>query len=562
MLEHLHIRHFAIIDETEVELGTGMTALTGETGAGKSILLDALGMVTGERASIDNIQQGQERAEVTASFDTDNLKSVNEWLKQNDLDDNDSCVLRRIINRKGKTRSSINGTPVSLQTLKTLGQQLLSIHGQNQHQQLTSAADQRALLDQFTQSPLIKQVAESYDAWQAAQAKLEEHQQSAQARQHRLDLVQFQLQEFDALDSGGVSHSDIEAEHRWLANAERLIQLGETACTALSSNESSNSTANTAADEQVANAIVALNELVNIDERVQEALDLVESAHIQISEASMLVRNHISAMEHDGNRLQWLDERLSVLHKLSKKHLVELSELDAVEQTLRDEYDLLSSPAMQPDALQAEADALKLVYQAQAVKLSKLRQRTAKKLSKTITESMQQLAMEGGVFEITVTADKTAYSRHGQDHIVFNVSPNPGVNPAPLSKVASGGELSRISLCIQLAVIDTQPVQTLIFDEVDAGIGGAVAQTVGHRLRQVGNVAQVLCVTHLPQVASQAHQHLLVSKQVVKGKTSTALTTLTKKQTEDEIARMLGGAKLTKKSRQHAKEMLESAGTA
>ncbi len=551
MLNHIHIRHFAIIDQTELELHAGMTALTGETGAGKSILLDALGQVLGGRSSSDNIQQGADRAEISASFDIDKLPAVKQWLAEHDLDDNDECLLRRILTRSGKNRSTINGRPVSNQLQKELGNQLLSIHGQNEHQQLAKPAAQRKLLDDFSQSPLPDQVAQAYDAWYKANEQLLSATDDTQSTQNRIDLLQFQLQEFDALDIGGISIGDIESEHRWLASADKLMQLSDSAIQALD--------ADSGATTSLASAIAPLSELVAIDERMQEALDLIESAEIQTQEAASLLRNHASSMEHDGNRLSWLDEKLSTLHRLAKKHHVTINELDAVEAKLRDELDSLNAPEQHIELLGKEVDALAQVYKDLCVKLSRLRKRQAKKLSETITASMQTLAMEGGVLQIDVTTDKSFVQRHGQDLITFKVSPNPGIKPGPLAKVASGGELSRISLCIQLATIESHAVNTLIFDEVDTGIGGAVAETVGRLLREVGSHVQVLCVTHLPQVAAQAHNHMQVSKKVVKGMTKTQLRTLNKKETRDEIARMLGGAKVTKKTQQHAQEMLDSA---
>lgn len=553
MLNHIHIRHFAIIDETELELHQGMTALTGETGAGKSILLDALGQVLGARSSADNIQQSADRAEVSASFDIDQLPHVKQWLVDHDLDDDDQCLLRRVLTRTGKNRSTVNGRPVSTQMQRELGDQLLSIHGQNEHQQLAKPAAQRQLLDAFSKSPLPTQVAKAYDAWNTANKRLIAASDDTQATQDRLDLLQFQLQEFDALDIGGVTITDIETEHRWLASSDKLMHLCNAALLELDADKG--------ASQSLTSAIAPLTELVGIDERMREALDLIESASIQSEEAASLLRNHASSMEHDGNRLAWLDDKLANLHRLAKKHHVSINELDAVEAALRDELDSMNAPEQQLEQLTNEVDALLQVYLAQALKLSRLRKRQAKKLSETVTTSMQTLAMTGGVLQIDIESDKASVQRHGQDNVVFKVSPNPGIKPGPLAKVASGGELSRISLCIQLATIKSAKVSTLIFDEVDAGIGGAVAETVGQLLREVGNYAQVLCVTHLPQVAAQAHNHLRVTKHVEKGLTKTTLETLNKKATRDEIARMLGGAKMTKKTQQHAQEMLDSAAT-
>ncbi len=551
MLNHLHIRHFAIIDNTELELQAGMTALTGETGAGKSILLDALGQVLGARGSVDNIQQDEQRSEVTASFDIDNLPAVIKWLQKNDLDEQNECLLRRIYTRNGKGRATINDRPVSLQLMRELGRLLVSIHGQNEHHTLAQPTAQRSLLDAYSKSKLPSQVAQAFDDWQAANKQLLAIRNDSADHQNRIDLLQFQLQEFDSLDISGLSITDIESEHRWLANADKLLQLCSQTLASLESESG--------AESALAKTIPPLTELVGIDDRLQEALDLIESAHIQSAEAAAMVRQYASSMDHDENRLQWLDERLASLHKLAKKHLVEISVLDQVEHKLREELDSMTSPEARVDKLEIKVDALQRVYRDQAAKLTRLRKQSAKKLSADITASMQTLAMSGSELSIQINSDKTALSRHGFDTVQFNVSPNPGVAPSPMSKIASGGELSRISLCVQLATIDAAPVPTLIFDEVDAGVGGATAETVGQLLRQVGTKAQVLCVTHLPQVAAQAHNHMRVKKSVEDENTRTQLESLDNKQTRDEIARMLGGAKITAKTRQHAQEMLNNA---
>lgn len=551
MLTHLHIRHFAIIDNTEFELESGMTALTGETGAGKSILLDALGQALGSRAASDSVQQGAKRSEVSATFNIEQLPVAKQWLNQHDLDNEseNECLIRRIVNSNGKSRATINDQPVTVQSLRTLGEMLVSIHGQHAHQTLGRPAEQRRLLDVLCNSSLPSQVTSSFDAWRSAQQQLDELNNASESLQQRRDLVQFQLQEFDALDTGGTAIDDIESEHRWLANAEQLAGLAEDALASLDSD--------TGAHTQLVRSLKPLEALVQLDERLTEANDLIESASIQTAEAAHLLRHHVTALDHDGTRLKWLDDTLANLHRLAKKHQVSISELDAVEATLREEWEQLAHPEASHEALTRECASLNEVYLAQCAKLSKLRKRTAKKLSNTISKTLQSLGMTGSSVQIDVhTADET--HRHGQDVVQFLVSPNPGVKASPLSRVASGGELSRVSLAIALATIDAQPVPTLIFDEVDAGVGGAVAETVGRLLREVGQHAQVLTVTHLPQVASQAHHHLRVMKSVVENNTRTTLETLDEKATREEVARMLGGTKITKKTLQHAQEMLDS----
>jgi len=495
MLTHLHIRNFAIIDTSELELGSGMTALTGETGAGKSILLDALGLVLGARASSDSIQQGQKRADITASFSIEDHPEVAQWLKANELDADGECIVRRTLTSNGKSRASINDIPVSVQTQADLGRQLVSIHGQHAHQSLGKSAEQRRLLDRVAGGAQLGKVSAAFEAWKQSHDKLEQFEADALA-----------------LASPAISRS-----------------------------------------------IKPLGELTAMDEQLREALDLVESASIQVAESLQSVQRCLGSLEHDDARLQWLDQKLGALHRLSKKHQCELGDLAQIEDSLRNELTELTDPDTNSETLAKQCEALLDIYTGEAAKLSRHRKKHAKALSKTITDAMQELAMTGGTFQIDVKNQKSEPSPYGQDTVTFMVSPNTGVAPAPLGKVASGGELSRISLCMQLATLDTREVPTLVFDEVDSGVGGAVAETVGQLLRRVGSRSQVLCVTHLPQVAAQAHNHLKVSKDVQDGKTRTQVNTLDQKQTRDEIARMLGGSKITRKSQQHAQEMLELA---
>jgi len=549
MLTHLHIRHFAIIDSSELELEQGMTALTGETGAGKSILLDALGLSLGSRASASSVQQGASRADITASFNIEQLEQVSTWLAQHELEAEGECLIRRTLSSNGKSRATINDVPVPLQTLRELGQMLVTIHGQHAYQTMGKPSEQRQLLDDYAGSAQRDRVNRAFLAWRQANEVLLRHAEEAVAREQRMDLLSFQLQEFDDLDIGQLSIEQIESEHRWLASADRILALGTAALAATDDT----------AYPALSSSINPITELVQIDERLRESLDLIESATIQVSEAAQLIRASLSSLEHDDARLGWLDQKLAGLHRLAKKHHCDIGDLSLVEQSLREEYDALLDPAQSGTDLQYERDALLSVYETEAKKLSRHRRKYAKILAKNITASMQELNMVGGVFNIVIDTLNDEPRASGNDTVAFYVSPNPGVAPAPLSKVASGGELSRISLCLQLATLESQTVPTLVFDEVDSGVGGAVAETVGQLLRRVGKCAQVLCVTHLPQVAAQAHHHMMISKSVSKGKTRTTVQALDAKSTRDEIARMLGGAKITTKSLQHAQEMLDSA---
>lgn len=547
MLTHLHIRDFAIIDDSEVEPGGGLTTLTGETGAGKSILLDALGLVLGERAQSAKVREGAKRAEVTACFDLTHASAAADWLTNNELDSADGeCVLRRVVTSAGKSRASVNGCPVPLSSLKSLGECLVMIHGQNAHQSLSQSAEQRRLLDAVSPNKSVSATAEAWQKLKASEERLEALLRAETSVQQRRDLLSFQLQEFDEAELGGLSFDDLEKEHRWLAEADRSRELAAVIEHSLDS----------VASAAIAESVRPLSELARLDDELREALDLVESAEIQLSEAASLVRSRAAAMENDDNRLSWLDKRLAVLQRLAKKHLVEASELGAVEEQMRAELDTLENPLETANALRTERDAAYKAWLKQALLLSKHRKRSSKRLADGVTATMQQLAMEGGEFRVVLDSDESRISQHGIDKVSFEVSPNPGISPAPLGQVASGGELSRISMALQLATLEQQRVPTLIFDEVDAGIGGAVGETVGRLLRQLGGQYQVLCVTHLAQVAAQAHGHLKVTKSVSNGHTFTRLDALDGTQIRDEIARMLGGKKITAKTRQHAEELL------
>ena len=433
MLTHLHIRHFAIIDNTELELSAGMSALTGETGAGKSILLDALGLVLGARASSDSVQQGAKRAEVTATFSLQHLPDVTHWLQSHDLDEDNDCLLRRVLTTTGKSRATINGRPVTAQLLRELGEMLISIHGQHAHQTLANAAQQRKLLDQFSNHPLHQTVVQAFDNWQQADQHYCQQLKLAQTREQRRDLLQFQLQEFDTLDIAGNSIADIESEHHWQANAERLIELGNQVLSKLDDEQG--------ATHALVTAQRPLQELITIDERLRETLDLVDSASIQTAEAASLLRSHLSSLSHDQNRLAWLDERLAIAHRLAQKHQVTANELTDVEQKLTCELEQLTTAESRPQFLADERDAKLQGYRAQACKLSRLRKKSARLLASAISDSMQTLGMIGGEFVVTVNTDTDSLHAHGQDTVAFLVKSNPGVAAAALSKVASVGEL-------------------------------------------------------------------------------------------------------------------------
>ena len=554
MLTQLQIRDFTLIEQADIELGDGMTSLTGETGAGKSILLDAIGLVLGDRADSSSVRPGSKRAEITAVFQLDATAPVWRWLHEHDLEDDDHCLLRRIVAAEGKSRGYINGTPVSMHTLREVGEMLVDIHGQHEHYALSQRATHRELLDSMAKSPaLVRQVNDCYLNWRTLQDKISSLTEDSHHRAQRIDMLRFQVQEFEQLRLDAEELRSIEAEHKRSANAGQLLELASSVLNALDDADAS-------ADTQLQSAARIMQQLHALDPGLDESMEIINTASILVQEASASVRDYVNHMDIDGDRLQYLDERLANLHRLAKKHQCDIADLLGIQQRLEQELAEIDNEGNSLETLQTECDALLKLYDTQAQKLGRQRKKSAQALSQSVSAAMHALGMPGGEFVCQVETEAAPQSqppsRHGRDTVRFLVSPNPGMQPGDISKIASGGELSRISLALALTTRRKATTPTLIFDEVDSGIGGAVAATVGEYLHELGGKAQVLCVTHLPQVAAKADHHLRVSKQVVNGKTSTQLTPLEGADTVDEIARMLGGAKVTRKSRQHALEML------
>ena len=556
MLAQLLIRNFAIIDQSELDLKGGLTALTGETGAGKSILLDALGLVLGDRADTDSIRDGTDKAEITAVFQVVSDERVRDWLTEHDLDADDECIMRRVISRDNRSRAYINGSPVALQMLRTLGEMLVNIHGQHEHQSLTRSDYQRRLLDSHAgNQALLDELRSAAMDWERALKRLEEIAGQREQREQRLELLQFQLQEFDALNPDQDEISTIEAEHKRAANSGTIYDLASQAMNVLYEDDN-------AIHSQLNTIEQSLAKLATLDERAGEFATMINSAAIQCSEAADGLRGYLGHIDADPARLQWLEDRLAAYHQLARKHQISLTELVGRAEALRTEVDELANSDITLENLEKECAEKAAVYAGIAAKLSETRQSAAESMGEQISTAMQDLAMKGGVFAIEVDPRPAERPNPlGCDNIRFLVSANPGQKPRPLGKVASGGELSRISLAVQLIAAGHQSVPTMIFDEVDTGVGGAVAETVGRFLRMLGDRAQILCVTHLPQVASQAHHHLRVSKETDGKRTETRLTPLSETETLEEIARMLGGHDITDQTREHAREMLAKAGT-
>ncbi len=555
MLRQIYIRNFAIIDELDLDFKTGMTVLTGETGAGKSIIVDALGLVLGDRADSDVVRHGEKRAEISVEFDIQNIPSVLQWLEENDLDEENDCTLRRIISAEGRSKGYINGRPVSLQLLKNLGEQLVDIHGQHQHQSLLKQDIQRQMLDDYAgNQKLCQEVSALYRLWKETQQKLVGLRNNARDRNARLELVRYHLQELETLEPKENEFTELENEQKRLANGEKIVGQCSTALQALYENDEVN------ASSLVERSLSSLETLRDIDPKLDNVCNLLSEASIQLQEATDELRHYVEHLELEPERLHWVEQRLTALHDHARKHHIEPEALIQLQEDFVSELNSLENADIELDSLQAQVEELNTQYFASAQKLSKKRQKTAKELSKQVTTIVKQLGMPAGEFFIALTPREiNEPHRHGLETLNYEIASNPGQPAKPLNKVASGGELSRISLAIQTLLSNSQQIPTLIFDEVDTGIGGAVAETVGRQLRTLGTTHQVMCVTHLPQVAALGHQHLQVSKSIQNKNTFTQIKALSETQRQEEIARMLGGQEITPQTRAHAEEMIERA---
>lgn len=551
MLKHLHIRDFAIIDEIDLDLAGGMTALTGETGAGKSILLDALGLVLGDRADTGSVREGARRAEITADFALAADDPLHDWLAEHDLDEEGDCQLRRVVSADGRSRGFINARPAPLALMREIGERLVDIHGQHEHQSLRHHEAQRALLDAHGgHDQALQAVAEHFRTWREARARREQLGGDGDERAQRLDLLRYQVDELEALNLEPGEVEALDAELRQLARAGDVLQVCQR-CLALLHDDDA------AAQALVGRVGADLESLAEQDEAIATAASLVENGRIQLEEATTALRAVAERAELDPARLEWVEERLGAVHDLARKHRVEPEALPDELERLRAELDTLAHANETAAELdQAIARAVD-DWRNAAGELSRARQEAAASLSEQVSAEMQALGMGGGRFEVQVeqrARDEPA--REGHDRVAFHVAANPGQTPAPLQKVASGGELSRISLAIQLIASAGAGIPTQIFDEVDAGIGGRTAAIVGAKLRALADQRQVLCVTHLPQVAACGHQHLRVAKAASAASVETRLDPLSGDERVEEIARMLGGETITEQSRAHAREML------
>jgi DNA repair protein RecN (Recombination protein N) len=553
MLTQIRIRDFAIVEDLELELATGMSAVTGETGAGKSILVDAIGLLLGDRADNGVIRHGADRADLTAIFDLSALPAARAWLAERDLEQEGDCQLRRVIARNGRSRCYINGASQPTQSLRDLGERLVDIHGQHEHQSLLRREAQRQLLDDYAgHQPLVAELDGHYQTWSRLRRELRDLRQASSERDARLDILRFHLRELAALNLAEGEIAELESEQRRLANSSQLLDTGQQILNWLTESEE------ICIADRLEQSRRELEGLSRLDARLAPIGEMLNIALIQAQEASSELRNYVQALDLDPDHLARVEQRLAAAHQLARKHRTTAEELPVLQQRFAAELDALEHSETRLEDLQQAAKTARAAYQQCAELLSAQRAAAALELGERVSAALAGLGMPGGRFAIHLERLEQP-TPAGLEAVEFQVSANPGQPLRPLAKVASGGELSRISLAIQVITAHAAHIPTLIFDEVDTGIGGGVAEVVGQQLRSLGRDRQVLCVTHLPQVAAQAHQHFKVEKRTDGATTHTQVALLHAEARVREVARMLGGVELTANTLAHAQEMVDKA---
>ncbi|WP_028876767.1 DNA repair protein RecN [Teredinibacter turnerae] len=552
MLTHLLIKDFTLVDKLDLELECGLTAITGETGAGKSIMLDALGLALGDRTDADKVRAGKKKAEIQASFDITKLSYVKKWLDDNALLDGDDCILRRIVTHEGRSRAFINGQTVTLGQLRTLGDMLIDIHSQHEHQSLLNTNTHRRLLDAFGGlSTLAKQVKDAYQKWHCVHYKLNELRSESADLNARFQLLRYQVEELDqlALESGELD--GLETEQRTLANADTINRAASNVVSLCNQDQG--------LEDQLNYAVHQLTSLKEKPDALSEAESMLSNALIQLQEARGELDRYIDRQEQDESRLVEVEGRLNAIYDIARKHRIAPDELVEHHQRLAEELSGMQSGDEQLEHLEHQLEESRAGYDQLAIQLSEQRQFAAARLAKAVNGKLTQLAMTHAKFSLDLQQG-SAPAAHGNEVVEMLISTNPGQPAKPLAKVASGGELSRVSLAIQVVTAQTSTTPTLVFDEVDVGIGGTTGDEVGRLLRELGANGQVLCVTHLAQVASRGHHHLHVSK-TASSKTGAVsqVRPLTMEEKICEVARMMGGNADSKRSLAHAREMLATA---
>lgn len=546
MLESIRLRDFVIIDAAEVEFGEGFCVLTGETGAGKSILVDALGLALGARADAGTVRQGAARADITACFRIDD--DVAQWLAERELDgDEDRVLLRRVVEADGRSKAFVNGHPATAAMLREIGARLIEIHGQHASQSLLRPEGQRALLDAHAGlGTLVRETGQAWARLREARAELEAAEAASRDLQLERERIAWQVDELARLEPAEGEWQSLTEDHARLSNAAELIDAAQQASDALAGEDDAVST-------RLHRILSRLRGLLDADPRLADVVEMLDSAAIQVDEAASELASYASRIDLDPQRLESVDQRLSALHSTARKLRLEPESLAAELERLRAELDRLDR-AQDQDALRQRVAAAQADYDARAGALSAKRKAAVRRLERQVTEAIREFGMTGGRLRIVVEPCEPGPG--GIDRVEFLVAGHAGVEPRPIGRVASGGELSRVALGIAVSAAEANPVPTLIFDEADAGVGGAVADAIGARMRALGESRQVLCVTHLPQVAARAHHQYRVSKSTRAATTTSRIGKVEGDERVDEIARMLGGAKLTGAGREHARELL------
>ncbi|MDD9891502.1 MAG: DNA repair protein RecN [Gammaproteobacteria bacterium] len=556
MLHQLSIKNYATVDQLEIELQPGMSVITGETGAGKSIILGALGLTLGDRADKTVVRSGASKTDICAEFDTSRIEEAKSWLEEHDLESDDSsiCILRRVVNVDGRSKGYINGSAVTMANLKELGEMLLDIHSQHEHQSLLQRNTQQKLLDEFAiNKKLREQLSSTYKQWQQNFHELDELSKQSEEFSAQTQLLSYQLSELDELNLGEKEVSALEAEFKQLNSADETLAGVGTALSICQENEEQSVLS------LMHSAVGALRELPNKTDRIDSIISLLESSEIQLSEAVSDLRSLQDEFEANPERLEQINQRLSELHSLARKHKVKPDELFNVIEDLRKQLSRFQNSDEELEKLEANDKLLRQQFVTIAKEVSKKRTSGAKKLAQQINEQLEQLGMPHARLEVHLTAkENNKPSPYGLETIEFLVSTNPGQDAKPLIKIASGGELSRISLAIQVITAQTSQIPSLVFDEVDVGIGGGVAKVVGELLRKLAKRTQILCVTHQAQVAGQSNHHFFVSKNSENTSTLTQIEQLSNDAVIKEIARMLGGDDYSEESLAHAEQMVAS----
>ena len=555
MLLSINISNYTLVESLEIEFAQGTTAITGETGAGKSLVLDALGMALGDRADTDTIRHGKERAEITATFGINTIEAAKTWLDANDFNSDENCILRRIYTREGRSRGYINGQPSTMSQLQELGDMLADIHSQHEHQSLLRKETHRRLLDEYAKAEnLASKVASEYSAWHKVHIDLTNLLQRSDELDDRKDLLNFQVNELQQIDLTAKHLEQLELEQKTLANAEQIVQDSHNLLAICEQAEGFN------LRDSLNKALLILANIEYKPDALKITEELLQGGLIQIEEAINEISHHIDRFEADPQRLQIVEEQLSAVFQLSRKHRVNPDQLETTLQTLEAELKNLIGGSENINALEEKLADLASSYEKSAKQLSSKRKAASKAMSKDINRQLQKLSMEGAELLVQLSpVNNSEYRSSGLEETEFLLATNPGQPHKMLAKIASGGELSRVSLAIQVVAASHSKIPTLVFDEVDVGIGGSTADVVGQLIKQLGERGQVISVTHQPQVAAHAHHHYRASKVIEDNSTESLMAPLNQQQKVEELARMLGGAKVTKQTLSHASELLSLA---